>query len=122
VILFKYLDIIEDVLGEGSEAVVLKGLDENTGKRVAIKKYGVILNKNIPPKQWTRQDIQKDIDFATDPKLDCIYLLKYLDYFEFNKDQFVVMPYCDKGDLNVEISKLRVSDYHFSEKVYIISL
>ena len=85
-------------LGEGSFAAVYEGRNAKTGDRVAIKQ---ISNSKVTQiGQKLEQAIEREIHVLKEVSAyDNPYLLKIYDYFESYNNRYVVLEFCDSGDL-----------------------
>ena len=95
--------IDENELGKGGFGVVWKGSDIYTKKPVAVKQ----LSKKI---EGISEFIERELLFLRECKHGNI--IKLFEKVEDDKSHFIIMEYCNKGDLD-EFMKDR--DVHFEE-------
>lgn len=85
-------------LGGGSFAKVFYGEEIKTKTKVAIKRISNARIKEVGPRLETA--IVREIKvLKACSKIGNPFLLKILDFFTFEEDSFLILEYCDSGDL-----------------------
>lgn len=98
--------ILETVIGKGSFSVVYRGINELTNDFVAIK----VTNKETINKQpQLRHLIQSEVNILHQCSNENV--VKLIDYIETNLSCYLIMEYCNEGDLRNYIK----SKDHLSE-------
>lgn len=99
--------IIEHIIGKGSFSQVHRGIDELTNQYVAIK----ITPKEMITKQpQLKHLIQSEVNILHQCNNENV--VKLIDYIETNLSCYLIMEYCDQGDLRNYIKQKN----HLSEK------
>lgn len=81
-------------VGEGSLAVVVEGIDDKTGERVAIKIY---VKGNVRA-EHNEQRLQQEVDSMS--FLDHPNIVKLIDFFWDSDNFYLVSKFCPGSDLN----------------------
>ena len=100
--------IIENI-GFGAHGFVYKAIKKDQNKLLVIKQ--------IP---LCKKEKNVNIDEAKNEaiilkQLDCNYIVKYYESFEEDNNYFIVMEYCEKGDLGSYLSKLKKNNIRLTE-------
>jgi len=113
---------INKQLGKGSFATVFEGRNTTTGERVAIKQISNEKVRQIGAK--LEQAIEREIHVLQEvSRYENPYLLKIFDYFESFNNRYVVLEFCDSGDLQQEINReTRLTEQKALEVAYQVAL
>ena len=90
--ILKVYDII-DVLGEGTFGVVRLGRDKITGEKVAIK----ILEKQKIIARHDEERVRRELDIIR--RVNHINIIKIIKIEEDKDNKYLIMEYCEKGEL-----------------------
>mmetsp|Transcript_10667 Transcript_10667/g.19485 ORF Transcript_10667/g.19485 Transcript_10667/m.19485 type:complete len:450 (-) Transcript_10667:1441-2790(-) len=86
---------VEELVGVGSFGRVHKGVHRESKQVVAIKH--LLKNRNKIPIEKTLDKLRREVDIMK--KLDCHNIAKLHDYIEDSESVFMVLDYCEGGDL-----------------------
>ena len=96
---------IKDILGKGTFSYVKLAVDNNTGKELAIK----ILEKNRVKNKRDSQRIEREINLVK--KISHLNIVKVFDVKEDNEKYYILMEYCENGELfNLILQKHKLSE------------
>ena len=102
--------IIKERLGLGAFGTVFKVLKKSNNKIYVIKKISYI---GLTPKQINNAKLESKILSS----FQSPFIVKYHESFEENNSLYIVMEYCDGGDLNQFISKNKETGILLEEEI-----
>ncbi|KAL4464135.1 hypothetical protein ABPG74_006072 [Tetrahymena malaccensis] len=102
-----YIDV---KLGEGSYGRVYKALDQRTKEVVAIKQY---LIKTFIKQPKVQEFVNQEIKLLKQIKSK--HVIRYIDDFYSCDSLFLVLEYCNQGDLDILQAKKKFKQENFSE-------
>ena len=100
--------IIETELGKGTYGVVYKATNKLDNNTYVIKKLSLL---GLTPNQKKEVKLESDIL----KKIKSKYVVQYYDSFEEENNLYIVMEYCEGGDLNDCIEKHKKTKYLLKE-------
>ena len=102
--------IIISELGSGSYGIVYKVKKENDLKEYVLKKIPLIGldNKEI-------KSLENEAKFLS--QLNSKYIVKYIDSFHEDKNLYIIMEYCNQGDLEYFLKEQKKKVSHLSEEI-----
>ena len=110
----KYIIHFDCCIGKGSFSRVYKAECKATGKILAIK----CTQKNVKTPHVSEQ-LKTEVDILQ--SLDHPHIIKCWDYYEDNTYQFLLLDYCEKGDLKKVLQTYTMTEpevcYYFKQLV-----
>ncbi len=102
--------IIISELGSGSYGIVYKVKKENDLKEYVLKKIPLVGldNKEI-------KSLENEAKFLS--QLNSKYIVKYIDSFHEDKNLYIIMEYCNQGDLEYFLKEQKKKVPHLSEEI-----
>ena len=103
--------IIISELGSGSYGIVYKVKKENDLKEYVLKKIPLIGldNKEI-------KSLENEAKFLS--QLNSKYIVKYIDSFHEDKNLYIIMEYCNQGDLEYFLKEQKKKSLIYLKKLY----
>jgi serine/threonine protein kinase len=109
------LDTVLNGIDEGGGGAVLKVRD-SANRIFALKKFKID-TKDESSIQVDKEKILNEVAIGRNPNLNSKYLMRYLDYFEVESGCYVVMEFCEAGDLDSKINKLKKENVLLNDEV-----
>ena len=91
----QYAVNLHDILGRGGFGIVYSGTDEKAGKKVAVKKIKIVKDEDG---YMAMQEIKHFDRLPAHPNL-----IRLLDFHYKDRAFWMVMDFCDAGDLDVYV-------------------
>ena len=103
---------VKGIIGKGTFSIVKLGIDRTTGEKVAIK----ILNKNKILNKSDAERVEREINILKN--VNHINLIKIFKIIEDSENYYMIMEYCEIGELFNYIVKKRRLDENESAYYY----
>lgn len=98
-VLCKKYVLLNEVIGDGTYGVVYKGYEKKTSQKLAIK----VIEKSRFPRSF-QETLNKMIENEINTLLDLLHpnILKLFDYEATTDKIYLIMEYCEGGDLSIK--------------------
>ena len=100
---------IKERIGTGSFGFVYKAIKKNNNHQYVIKQ--IPFSPTNPGAEL--EEARNEAQILS--QLNCKYVVKYYDSFEEHNNLFIVMEYCENGDLSSYLSKMKKKVKSLSE-------